>query len=146
MASVNKAIIVGNCAADAEKRTFPDGGSVTNVKVATNMTWNDSKTGEKKEEVEYHSVVFRGKLADVASEYLKKGSQVYVEGRIRTRRYKDKQGIERFFTEIIAERMQMLGSRKHDDVREEGTAAARAAQAKERAATQREAGEDDEPF
>jgi single-strand DNA-binding protein len=126
MASVNKAIIIGNVVADAEKRHFADGTPVANVRVATNMQWTDAKTGEKKEEVEYHNVVFRAKLADVAGDYLKKGMPVYVEGRLRTRKYKDKNEVERYATEIIGERMQMLGSvKKSDDDRVRDTAVSR---------------------
>jgi single-strand DNA-binding protein len=111
MASVNKVIVVGNLGRDPETRYMPDGGAITNVSVATSFQWTDKASGEKKEETEWHRVVFRGKLAEVAGEYLKKGSQVYVEGRLRTRKWQDKEGQEKYTTEIIADRMQMLGSR-----------------------------------
>jgi single-strand DNA-binding protein len=111
MASVNKVIIVGNLGRDPETRYMPDGAAITNVSVATSFQWNDKASGEKKEETEWHRVVFRQKLAEIAGEYLKKGSQVYIEGRLRTRKWQDKEGQERYTTEIVAERMQMLGSR-----------------------------------
>ena len=111
MASVNKVIIVGNLGRDPETRYMPDGAAITNVSIATSFQWNDKASGEKKEETEWHRVVFRGKLAEVAGEYLKKGSQVYVEGRLRTRKWQDKDGQDKYTTEIIADRMQMLGSR-----------------------------------
>jgi single-strand DNA-binding protein len=111
MASVNKVIVVGNLGRDPETRYMPDGAAITNVSVATSFQWTDKASGEKKEETEWHRVVFRGKLAEVAGEYLKKGSQVYVEGRLRTRKWQDKEGQDRYTTEIVAERMQMLGAR-----------------------------------
>ena len=112
MASVNKVILVGNLGRDPETRYMPDGAAITNVSVATSFQWNDKTSGEKKEETEWHRVVFRGKLAEIAGEYLKKGSQVYVEGQLRTRKYQDKEtGKDRYSTEIRADRMQMLGSR-----------------------------------
>src|SRR5215208_1462136 len=111
MASVNKVILVGNLGRDPETRYMPDGAAITNVSVATSFQWTDKASGEKKEETEWHRVVFRGKLAEIAGEYLKKGSQVYVEGRLRTRKWQDKEGQEKYTTEIMAERMQMLGSR-----------------------------------
>jgi single-strand DNA-binding protein len=111
MASVNKVILVGNLGRDPETRYMPDGAALTNVSVATSFQWNDKTSGEKKEETEWHRVTFRGKLAEIAGEYLKKGSQVYVEGRLRTRKWQDKEGQDRYTTEIMAERMQMLGSR-----------------------------------
>jgi single-strand DNA-binding protein len=111
MASVNKVILVGNLGRDPETRYMPDGTALTNASVATTFAWNDKASGEKKEETEWHRVNFRGRLAEVAGEYLKKGSQVYVEGRLRTRKWQDKEGQDRYTTEIVAERMQMLGSR-----------------------------------
>jgi single-strand DNA-binding protein len=111
MASVNKVILVGNLGRDPETRYMPDGAAITNVSLATSFQWNDKASGEKKEETEWHRVVFRGKLAEIAGEYLKKGSQVYVEGRLRTRKWQDKEGQDRYTTEIVADRMQMLGSR-----------------------------------
>ncbi len=110
MASVNKVIIIGNLGRDPEVRYMPDGGAIANISVATTGTWKD-KSGEKQERTEWHRVAFFGKLAEIAGEYLKKGSQVYVEGSLRTRKWQDKEGKERYTTEIVADRMQMLGSR-----------------------------------
>ncbi|MBC5785650.1 single-stranded DNA-binding protein [Ramlibacter sp. USB13] len=112
MASVNKVIIVGNLGRDPEVRTFPSGGRVANVTIATTDRWKDKQTGEMKEATEWHRVVFNERLADIAGEYLRKGSQVYVEGSIRTRKYTDKDGVEKSITEIRADTMQMLGSRQ----------------------------------
>ncbi len=111
MASVNKVILIGNLGRDPETRYMPDGGAVTNVSIATTDTWKD-KSGEKQEKTEWHRVAFFGKLAEIAGEYLKKGSQVYVEGRLQTRKWQDKDGQDRYTTEIVADRMQMLGSRQ----------------------------------
>ena len=112
MASVNKVILVGNLGRDPETRYMPDGGAVTNVSIATTETWKDKSSGEKQEKTEWHRVAFFGKLAEIAGEYLKKGSQVYVEGRLQTRKWQDKDGQDKYTTEIIADRMQMLGSRQ----------------------------------
>ena len=112
MASVNKVIIVGNLGRDPEVRTFPSGDRVANVTIATTDTWKDKQTGEKKEATEWHRVVFNGRLAEIAGEYLRKGSQVYVEGSIRSRKYTDKDGVERTAYDIRADSMQMLGSRQ----------------------------------
>ena len=112
MASVNKVILVGNLGRDPETRYNPEGGAITNISVATTDTWKDKASGEKQERTEWHRVVFFNRLAEIAGEYLKKGSQVYVEGSLRTRKWKDKEGQERTTTEIVAERMQMLGSRQ----------------------------------
>src|SRR5580765_3879201 len=121
MASVNKVIVVGNLGRDPETRYMPDGAAITNVSVATSFQWTDKASGEKKEETEWHRVVFRGKLAEVAGEYLKKGSQVYVEGRLRTRKWQDKDGQDRYSTDIRADVMQMLGRREGGGApREEG--------------------------
>jgi single-strand DNA-binding protein len=112
MASVNKVIIVGNLGRDPETRYSPDGAALTNVSIATTSQWKDKTTGEKREETEWHRVAFFGRLAEVASEYLRKGSQVYIEGRLRTRKWQDKDsGQDRYSTEIVADVMQMLGSR-----------------------------------
>jgi len=112
MASVNKVILVGNLGRDPETRYLPSGEAVTNISVATTETWKDKASGEKKEATEWHRVAFFGKLAEIAGEYLKKGSQVYIEGQLRTRKYQDKEtGKDRYSTEIRADRMQMLGSR-----------------------------------
>ncbi|SNT04223.1 single-strand binding protein [Noviherbaspirillum humi] len=112
MASVNKVIIVGNLGRDPETRYMPNGDAVTNVAVATTESWKDKATGEKKELTEWHRITFYRKLAEIAGQYLKKGSQVYVEGRLQTRKWTDKEGVERYTTEIIADTMQMLGSRQ----------------------------------
>jgi single-strand DNA-binding protein len=111
MASVNKVILVGNLGRDPETRYMPEGGAITNISVATTDVWKD-KNGEKQEKTEWHRVAFFGKLAEIAGEYLKKGSQVYVEGRLQTRKWQDKDGADKYTTEIIADRMQMLGSRQ----------------------------------
>lgn len=110
MASVNKVILVGNLGKDPETRYMPEGGAITNISLATTESWKDKASGEKKEKTEWHRVSFFGKLAEIAGEYLKKGSQVYVEGRIQTREY-EKDGAKRYSTEIIADRMQMLGGK-----------------------------------
>lgn len=110
MASVNKVILIGNLGRDPEVRYMPSGEAITNITLATTDTWKD-KSGEKQERTEWHRVAFFGKLAEIAGEYLKKGSQVYVEGRLQTRKWQDKEGNDRYTTEIVADRMQMLGSR-----------------------------------
>jgi single-strand DNA-binding protein len=111
MASVNKVILVGNLGRDPETRYNPEGGAITNVSIATTDTWKDKASGEKQERTEWHRVVFFTRLAEIAGEYLKKGSQVYIEGSLRTRKWTDKDGVEKYSTEIIADKMQMLGSR-----------------------------------
>ena len=111
MASVNKVILVGNLGRDPEVRYMPEGGAVTNISIATTDTWKD-KSGEKQERTEWHRVAFFGRLAEIAGEYLKKGSQVYVEGALRTRKWQDKEGQERYTTEIVANEMKMLGRRE----------------------------------
>ena len=108
---INKVILVGNLGQDPETRAMPSGKSVTNVRIATSDSWRDKQTGEQKEQTEWHTVVFFDRLAEVAAEYLKKGSQVYVEGRLRTRKWQDKSGNDRYTTEIVANEMQMLGGR-----------------------------------
>ncbi|MDN5504654.1 MAG: single-stranded DNA-binding protein [Comamonas sp.] len=113
MASVNKVIIVGNLGRDPEMRTFPSGDQVANVTIATTDRWRDKNTGENREATEWHRVVFNGKLAEIVGQYLRKGSQVYVEGSLRTRKWTDQaSGQERYATEIRADAMQMLGSRQ----------------------------------
>lgn len=109
--SVNKVILVGRLTRDPESRSFPDGGSVCNITLATSESWKDKTTGERKEKSEFHRLVFRGKLAEIAQQYLHKGSQVYIEGRITTRKWQDQTGQDRYQTEIIVENMQMLGSK-----------------------------------
>ncbi len=111
MASVNKVILIGNLGADPETRYMPSGDAITNIRIATSERWKDKASGEMKEATEWHRVAFFGRLAEIAGEYLKKGSPVYVEGRIRTRKWQDKEGQDRYTTEIVADAMQLLGSR-----------------------------------
>ena len=157
MASVNKVIVVGNLGADPETRFLPSGEAVTNIRVATTDKWKDKASGEMKEATEWHRISFFGRLAEIAGEYLKKGSQVYVEGSLRTRKWQDKDGQDRYSTEIRADVMQMLGRREGGgepradagEMRSE-RAAPRAAEAKAPAA-KKPAGkfddmEDDIPF
>ncbi len=112
MASINKVIIIGNLGRDPEVRYTPNGAAICNVSLATTRNWKDKNTGEKVEETEWHRVVFYDRLAEIAGEYLKKGRPVYVEGRLKTRKWADKDGIEKFTTEIIASEMQLLGGRE----------------------------------
>ena len=112
MASINKVILIGNLGADPEMRTMPNGDAVANIRLATTESWKDKATGEKKELTEWHRVVFYRKLAEIVGQYLKKGAALYVEGRIRTRKWQDKEGQERYTTEIEANEMQMLGGRQ----------------------------------
>jgi len=112
MASVNKVIIVGNLGADPETRYTPGGDAITNIRVATTDKWKDKASGEMKEATEWHRIAFFGRLAEIAGEYLKKGSQVYVEGSLRTRKWQDKDGQDRYSTEIRGDTMQMLGRRE----------------------------------
>lgn len=112
MASVNKVILVGNLGADPESRYMPNGDAVCNVRLATTESWKDKSSGEKKEITEWHRVVFYRRLAEIAGQYLKKGTPVYIEGRIRTRKWQDKDGQDRYTTEIEATEMQMLGRRE----------------------------------
>jgi single-strand DNA-binding protein len=111
MASVNHVILLGNLGKDPETRYMSNGDSVTNITLATTETWKDKNSGEKNEKTEWHRVTFYRKLAEIAGEYLKKGSQVYIEGKLETRKWTDKSGVERYTTEIIANEMKMLGSR-----------------------------------
>jgi len=108
---INKVILVGNLGKDPEMRSMPSGGQVANITVATSESWKDKQTGETKDKTEWHNVVFFNKLADIVGQYLKKGSQVYVEGSLRTRKWQDKEGHDRYTTEIVASEMQMLGGR-----------------------------------
>ena len=108
---INKVIVLGNLGADPDARYMPNGNAVTNISVATTDSWKDKESGERQEKTEWHRVVFFGRLAEIASEYLKKGSQVYVEGRLKTRKWEDKEGNDRWTTEIVANEMQMLGER-----------------------------------
>ena len=111
MASVNKVILVGNLGADPETRYLPSGEAVTNIRIATTDRWKDKQSGEMKEATEWHRISFFGRLAEIAGEYLKKGSQVYVEGSLRTRKWQDKDGNDRYSTDVRGDVMQMLGSR-----------------------------------
>lgn len=108
---VNKVILVGNLGADPETRAMPSGTTVANIRIATSESWKDKQTGEQQERTEWHRVALFGRLGEIAAEYLRKGSQVYIEGSIRTRKWQDKEGKERFSTEIVANDMQMLGGR-----------------------------------
>ena len=108
---VNKVILIGNLGKDPEVRYMPNGGAVTNVTIATSESWKDKQSGEQQERTEWHNVVFFNRLAEIAGEYLKKGSKVYVEGSLRTRKWQDKEGKDRYTTEIVAAEMQMLDSR-----------------------------------
>ncbi len=155
MASVNKVIIVGNLGADPETKYLPSGDAVTNIRVATTDKWKDKTSGEMKEATEWHRIAFFGRLATIAGEYLKKGSQVYVEGSLRTRKWQDKDGQDRYSTEIRADVMQMLGRREgsgepRGEREARGQAEPRAAEPKP-AAAKKPAGkfddmEDDIPF
>jgi single-strand DNA-binding protein len=112
MASVNKVILIGNLGKDPEVRYAPSGSAIANITLATSRNWKDKTSGERQEETEWHRVVFYDRLAEVAGEYLKKGKSVYIEGRLKTRKWTDKEGVEKYTTEIIANEMTMLGSRE----------------------------------
>jgi single-strand DNA-binding protein len=112
MASVNKVILIGNLGRDPEVRYTPNGAAICNITIATSRNWKAKDTGEKMEETEWHRVVFYDRLAEIAGEYLKKGRPVYVEGRLKTRKWQDKDGVDKYTTEIIATEMQLLGSRE----------------------------------
>ena len=148
MASVNKVILVGNLGRDPETRTFPSGDQVCNVTIATTDKWKDKQSGEMREATEWHRLVFNGRLAEIAAQYLRKGSQIYVEGRLKTRKWQDKEGKDRYTTEVIANEMQMLGSRGGDRAGAEPRGEPRTAPTQERAAQPAAAGEfdDDIPF
>lgn len=109
---VNKVILVGNCGKDPETKYMPSGGAVTNVSIATSESWKDKQTGETKERTEWHNIVFFNRLAEIVGEYVRKGSQIYIEGALRTRKWQDKSGQDRYTTEVVASEMQMLGSRQ----------------------------------
>ena len=117
---VNKVILLGNLGADPETRSLPSGMTVANIRIATSESWKDKQSGEMKEQTEGHSVAMFGRLGEIAAEYLRKGSQVYIEGRLRTRKWQDKQGNDRYTTEIIANEMQMVGSRPGGGSRDMG--------------------------
>jgi single-strand DNA-binding protein len=108
---INKVILVGNLGQDPETRYMPSGGAVTNITLATNESWKDKQTGEQKDRTEWHKVAMFNRLAEIAAEYLRKGSQVYIEGKLRTRKWQDRDGNDRYTTEVIADEMQMLGGR-----------------------------------
>ena len=108
---INKVIVIGNLGQDPDTRYMSSGSAVTNITVATNESWKDKQTGEQKDRTEWHKVAMFGRLAEIAAEYLRKGSQVYIEGKLRTRKWQDKQGNDRYTTEIVADEMQMLGGR-----------------------------------
>ena len=127
MASVNKVILIGNLGRDPEVRYAPSGSAICNVTLATTRSWKDKTSGERQEETEWHRVVFYDRLAEIAGEYLKKGKQIYVEGRLKTRKWTDKEGAERYTTEIIANEMNMLGSREGMGAGDETGGAAQAA-------------------
>lgn len=117
MASVNKTTLVGNLGADPEMRYMPDGTPTCSISIATTDKWNDKQSGEAKEKTEWHRVVFFRRLAEIAGEFLNKGSQVYIEGKLRTRKWTDKKGVDRYTTEIVGRELQMLGKKPADDVR-----------------------------
>jgi single-strand DNA-binding protein len=108
---INKVILIGNLGADPETRSMPSGGNVTNIRIATSESWKDKQSGETKERTEWHTVVMFNRLGEIAAQYLRKGSQVYIEGSLRTRKWQDKEGKDRYSTEIIGNEMQMMGSR-----------------------------------
>jgi single-strand DNA-binding protein len=145
---INKVILVGNLGQDPETRYMPSGKAVTNLRLATSDSWKDKQSGEQREQTEWHSVVMFDRLAEIAAEYLRKGSQIYVEGRLRTRKWQDKEGKDRYTTEIVANEMQMLGSRGGERAGAEPRGEPRSAPAQERAAQPAAAGEfdDDIPF
>lgn len=125
MSGLNKVQIIGHLGADPEQRYMPSGKAVVNLRVATSETWKDRESGDKKEKTEWHSIVAFDKLAEIMSEYLRKGSQVYIEGKLQTRKWQDKEGKDRYSTEIIAQQMQMLGSKPQGErpARQESPAA-----------------------
>jgi len=155
MASVNKVILIGNLGRDPETRYSADGAAITNITLATTDRWKDKASGEMKELTEWHRVVFFSRLAEIAGEYLRKGRPVYVEGRLRTRKWQDKEGQDRYTTEIVADQMQMLGSREGAGVPAAGGELDEAPPARTGGATNRPAGkpaanmadlDDDIPF
>src|SRR5262245_54685697 len=145
---INKVILVGNLGQDPETRYMPSGKAVTNLRLATSDSWKDKQTGEQREQTEWHSIVMYDRLAEIAAEYLRKGSQIYVEGRLKTRKWQNKDGKDRYTTEIIANEMQMLGSRGGERAGAEARSEPRSAPSQERAAQPAPAGEfdDDIPF
>ena len=123
---INKVILIGNLGQDPDTKAMPSGMTVCNLRIATSESWKDKQSGEMKEQTEWHSVAMFGRLAEIAGEYLRKGSQVYIEGRLRTRKWQDKQGNDRYTTEIVANEMQMLGGGGRGGMGGEGRGEARA--------------------
>ena len=142
MASLNKLILIGNAGRDPETKTFPSGDKVTNVYIATTETWKDKSSGEKKESTEWHRLVFNGKLAEIAEKYIKKGSSIYIEGSVKTRKWTDKDGAEKQMTEVAVRELKLLSGRP------DGQAAPAPAPAAQRASTGGGYGaqDDDIPF
>lgn len=120
MASVNKVILIGNLGKDPEIRYMPDGGAVVNLSIATSDRWKDKATGEQKEATEWHRVVIYGKLAEIAGQYAKKGKPLYLEGKLKTRKWQDQSGVDKYTTEIVADTMQLLGGRDSSDDQDDG--------------------------
>jgi single-strand DNA-binding protein len=149
---INKVILIGNLGQDPETRTTPGGTTVTNIRIATTDSWTDKASGEKKESTEWHSIVLWNRLGEIAAEYLRKGSQVFIEGRLQTRKWQDKTGNDRYTTEIVASDMQMLGGRgggavqETRDTRETGTSRGMAAAAPAGAGGSAAEFDDDIPF
>jgi single-strand DNA-binding protein len=149
MASINKVIVIGNLGKDPEIRYTPSGSAVCNITVATSRTWKDKTSGEKQEETEWHRIVFFDRMAEIAGEYLKKGRPVYVEGRLKTRKWTDKDGVEKYTTEIMAENMQLLGGREEGaapSTRQQRPAPAKPAGAAQKTGTGFDEMDDDIPF
>ena len=142
---INKVILVGNLGADPETRYTPSGSAVTKIRIATTESWKDRQSGERQERTEWHRVVFFGRLAEIAGEYLKKGSQVYVEGGLRTDKWQDQSGQDRYTTEIVASEMQMLGGRPGAGAPASGSES-RGSGSREPASTQEPVLDDDIPF
>ena len=146
MASVNKVILVGNLGADPETRFLPNGDAVCNIRIATSESWKDKQTGDKKEATEWHRVVFFRQLAEIAGKYLKKGASVYVEGKITTRKWQDKEGTDRYTTEITGNEMKMLGGGRQDGDSGERTQQRREPERKEPAKKSDPFDDEDIPF
>jgi single-strand DNA-binding protein len=151
MRGVNKAIVLGNVGQDPELRNLPSGGAACTVSIATSERWKDKATGEQKEHTEWHRVVFFGRVAEIAAEYLRKGSQAYIEGRLRTRKWQDKTGADRFTTEIVGDELQLVGSKGDAAPRSDRPSSATGARAKsakpaEKAGAGDDFHDDDIPF
>lgn len=140
MASVNKVILVGNLGKDAEIRYMPDGGAVANLSLATTDRWKDKNSGEQKESTEWHRVVIYGRLAEIAGEYCKKGGSIYIEGKLKTRKWQDQSGVDKYTTEIIADTMQLLGGRRDQSDDDGGFEQSRQPQQRQQAPAQQGAG------